>query len=256
MENFETAKLNQLYKNACEVVTVFNDTVEKDKHRDILAMQEKARKSVEDFNTEQLKVIFSKLLAEKHPFRTAVERCYYPFLKVSFPIEKETKIQSAELEMTDEVINLPELEKASKKRPLAYDPSWIFRIEAFTRNMAARATEDIGGDMKKFHDCYKICEKAKGCDVGATPTSNTQMLKQLQIIIDGILFEDNGKGENVYKAIKKDVMYILYTMCKRSGKNRLTVSMPRPTTMCKLVTEVLHRIVTNSGYTADYEMIK
>lgn len=139
---------------------------------------------------------------------------------------------------------------------LCENGQWPYMAEKFAMLMNARATAAVGGDTRKFSRYYKIQEKARECDVGATPTSNSQIQKALQAIVDGILFIDNGKGEkeNIYKVTGYDVKFIELTMIREG--NRAGIVCCRPQTMIKLITKALHRIVTGGKYDVEYQMVE
>lgn len=253
MEANKTA--NELFEIAEKAVNQLNKIIADDKHSEIKSQRKLATEAVEAANAAYRKESNAIFLAAEYPFFEAIKTGYIDCLRLNVTVNKDTGLEEASIETGEEVVDLRALEDECKNKMLAHNGKWIYWAEKFTFVMAARVNADIGGDSKKFTQMYKISQTARDCDIGATPTSNAQMLKQLQAIIDGILFEDNGEGLNVYKALSKDVNYINRVMTKR-GKGRLSVSMPRQSTMIRLVTEVLHRIVTGGAYTSEYEMIK
>lgn len=247
------AKLRELFDEAVKTAEKFNTVVKTDKLSEIKQARENVNKAVEAYNQERRNIEYDKLLKQEKPFLAAIEKCTISIYKARYPMDEAGR-ETCKIEPATEIISLPELEKQAGKT-IAADKFWELAIEKFTMLMAARATEDIGGDITRFERFYKISSAARKCDIGPTPTSNTSLTNMLQSIVDKIIYEDNGKKQNVYKVIVPDVKFILYTMCGR-GRKVLTVSMPRVTTMISLITEVMHRIVTKAAYTADYDIVK
>ena len=108
--------------------------------------------------------------------------------------------------------------------------------------------------IKQICDSFYMNKLARQIELGETPDSNTAICKQLQQVLDGILYEDNGKGKNVYRVNNHDVAYLLMCYTKR-GKKTLSVAVAKNAYMHRLIADVAHRIVTNKAYDLEYRMI-
>lgn len=246
-QNRELIDLNQTVQGA---VAGLNTAITTDVHSDIAVKKSEANDAISRYNETRQNVLYSLIMATENPMLTALTIGYVDVLKLSMKREKDSDIEWAEANMSRDVIDLIAIENMHGK--FSKNGQWRYWVEKFTFNMAARASADVGYSSDKFAKAYRISDVARSCDIGATPTSTTQMVKQLQLIADAIIFKDNGQGKNAYKVINADVNYILYVMCKR-GKTDLSISMPRTATMIKLITEVMHRIVTDGAYTPEFE---
>lgn len=109
----------------------------------------------------------------------------------------------------------------------------------------------FGADVKTVAEKFATPTQARDIDLGKTPTSNTQLLKQLQMIIDSMLYVEGEKG-NIYKANSHDVGYLLSLYAKK-GRGVLSVAAARPKYLEKLITEILHRIVTEKSYNIEFK---
>ena len=163
-----------------------------------------------------------------------------------------------------------DLRKLCKHNGFTQD--WIFSLEKFNLLLTLRAaTELMGVDknadkkkkaefaavLKTINDSYYMNEKAKELDMGKTPTSNSQICKQLQMVIDKILFvaSETDPAINTYKANSHDVAYLLMCYTKK-GKGALKVVCAKHTYVERLIVEIIHRILTGKVYGLDYKMVK
>ncbi len=134
---------------------------------------------------------------------------------------------------------------------------WQYGVERFNQLLAMRAATELKmtkAQIKKICDSFYMNELSRQIEMGGTPDSNTAICKQLQQVLDGILFEDNGKGKNVYRVNNHDVAYLLMCYTKR-GKKTLSIAVAKNAYMHRLVLDVAHRIVTNKAYDLEYRMI-
>ncbi len=95
---------------------------------------------------------------------------------------------------------------------------------------------------------------AKRLDAGETAVSNTQLQKLIQACIDGIIFVDNGAGENKIKANNRDFKYLKACYGKRS--RACAVKVPDHKEALSLIADIVYRILTDGVYTIDYKVAK
>lgn len=196
----------------------------------------------------------------------AIKELTYP--TKGYKINKEDeKITGMEIVERTATVDLRKLCKFN-----GFDKFWINHLEKFNLLLTLRAaTELMGIDkgatdkqkkefsavLKTINDSYYMKEKAKELDMGKTPTSNNQICKQLQMVIDKILFvaSENDPAINTYKANNHDVAYLLMCYTKK-GKGALKVVAAKHTYVERLIVEIIHRILTGKTYTIDYKMVK
>lgn len=87
------------------------------------------------------------------------------------------------------------------------------------------------------------------------PISKTTLTKELQRLVDAIIFEDNGEEKNIYKVTSQDIAFMVLTACK-AGKQPKTVTMPKGNTVIKLVVQVINRILKGDSYEVLYDRNK
>ena len=135
--------------------------------------------------------------------------------------------------------------------------NWKYKVEKFNQLLALRTANELKmtkAQIKKICDSFYMSDLARQVEMGATPDSNTAICKQLQQVVDAILFEDNGKGKNVHRVNNHDVAYLLMCYTKR-GKKVLSVAVAKNSYIQRLVLDVMHRIVTHKAYDLEYRMV-
>lgn len=138
------------------------------------------------------------------------------------------------------------------------DTDWQHTASRFNQLLCLRTATELGyskKDIEKLATTYFLAEAARKIELGETPTSNTQLVKLLQQVIDKIAFEAkvvDGKEteQNVYKCNNHDVAYLLAVYSKR-GKKALSVKVARDNFLRSVITTVLHRVITGGKYSVE-----
>ena len=208
--------------------------------------------AIKEYNEMAITLDFQTLRANSNPMLAAIEQLDIATIEAKANKDKETGIITYAIEPASKQISLVAFDEFCQREKLTIAPDrlWYHKVEKFCLLITYKVMKDLGKDTKKLEETYYIADAAKQIDMGKTPTSNTAILKQLQTIIDGIIFEDDG-GKNAYKAISHDAAYIVATMTRR-GRESGTVVTPRTNTMHMLVMDVLHRIATDGEYKVEY----
>lgn len=136
--------------------------------------------------------------------------------------------------------------------------SWQYDASKFNKLLCLRAAVELGydkDDIKKLSEKYSLQSKAKEIEMGKTPTSNTQICKLLQKVIDQIVFvpkivDGEPIEENVYRCNNHDVQYLLALYTKK-GKEKLSVAVSKDDFLRRIIATVLHRVVTNGRYSVE-----
>lgn len=167
--------------------------------------------------------------------------------------EDENGIKSRELVTAERPLDFVALESffVERGKKFGAESTWVYKVAAFNRLLCMRTAQSIGADVKTVAEKFATPTQARDIDLGKTPTSNTQLLKQLQMIIDSMLYVEGEKG-NIYKANSHDVGYLLSLYAKK-GRGVLSVAAARPKYLEKLIAEILHRIVTEKSYNIEFK---
>lgn len=167
--------------------------------------------------------------------------------------EDENGIKSRELVTAERPLDFVALESffVERGKKFGAESAWVYKVAAFNRLLCMRTAQSIGANVKTVAEKFATPTQARDIDLGKTPTNNTQLLKQLQMIIDSMLYVEGEKG-NIYKANSHDVGYLLSLYAKK-GRGVLSVAAARPKYLEKLIAEILHRIVTEKSYNIEFK---
>lgn len=141
---------------------------------------------------------------------------------------------------------------SDRKKQFGTENGWQYKIAALNRLLCLRVAVKIGLDAKTVAEKYALPKAAADINLGKTPTSNTQLLKQLQTVIDSMCFIDDGNGKNKIKVTSHDVAYLTELYAKK-GRGVLTVAAAKSRYCENLIAEILHKIITEKGYKLEFK---
>ena len=136
---------------------------------------------------------------------------------------------------------------------------WEYKVEKFGNLLCMRAAKELGwsdAQIKQIERLYYCNALSRKEDMGTVPTSNNQIVKLLQQVIDAVLPLDAETGKSKYRCNSHDVAYLLMAYTKRNGKKKLTIEVAKNSFVHRLVMDVMHRIVTGATYDLKYQMRK
>lgn len=204
------------------------------------------------FNKASKMAFYEKCFDTADPLYEAIEMLTYQSIGWSESQPKESQFVERKIKEGTTVVRLDALNKYAEEnvgRHIGAETDWKFAIEKFNQLMTFYAAQQLGIDPKSIADSYRISELARQVELGKTPTSNTQVLKELQQIIEKML----GKGdeERKFNATSHDANYVQMTFA-RTSKAALAVKAKNPKQMYETVAQVCHRIVTGKNYKLEY----
>lgn len=244
-----TEKTNKLYETATAAIAAMNEAVASDSYKGIAEAKGAMTKAFEELNAQVITEAFDGFLATENPMLSAIKQGYVDLYASKSERNNLTGAESWVMSKKENVvIDIVSLEKHAKRKIFA-NGQWVWWIERFIHCLTQKAIEEIGTaeEKEKYLKNHQLSETARKCDVGANPTSYASLTKALQAVVDGIIFEDNGKGLNKWKIDKRDVKYLIY-LAFRKGKGKRSIAIPKDTTVVSLITEVCNRLVTGGEY--------
>lgn len=131
------------------------------------------------------------------------------------------------------------------------DTDWQYTASKFNQLMCLRTAKDLGADFKAIAKTYYLKDAVKKIEMGGTPTSNTQVCKLLQRVIDEMLPNEDEEGKQIYKCNNHDVAYLDDLYGKKSGKAKLTVRVSNDNYLRRILVDIAHRLVTGTMYGVD-----
>lgn len=211
-------------------------------------------KHEEEYREGKTKCVYDDLLTQELPINAAI-------MKYSFPIVKHREIKDNE---THTVIGIETVERDRQIDLLRFckygklNEDWQYTVQKFNQLLCLRAAKELGfsaAQVKGVVNTFFMQQKASEENIGGTPASNNQVCKLLQKVIDGIVFNDDGNGNNTFKCNNHDVAYLL--MCyTKLGKGRLGIAIAKHDFLRRLIMNVCYRILTKGEYTLEYKVIK
>lgn len=161
-------------------------------------------------------------------------------------------LQEERSKTTDEIVGITIVDKESRVNlldfcdKLSISKLWSYDCERFNELLTLRAALDLGLKPDPILASYYLSSAAEEKRVGKTNAnalSNNSLTKELQAVVDAIIFDDDGNGNNKYKVNSHDVGYVLNAATK-AGKERLTIVAAKHNWMRTLLLDVLYRVIT------------
>lgn len=192
---------------------------------------------------------YEECKAAEDPMLHAAQKYNFDCISVKDVQDKDTGTVTRTIVDTKKVIDLFTLHRHCKG--IGKNSNWVYMLERFNYLLTYKTVTDIttGDDQKakldKLKKTYAMDKVSKDIDMGKTPTSNTQVLKQLDTLIAATIGEE-------YHGLSIDAKFLLKIYTKE-GKGALSVVTPTHSRFCGKFLRVLHRIVTNGTYEAEYK---
>lgn len=233
-------------------VAAYNEAVASNDAQRIASAKGDVDKALEDCNKQIMLNVFADCKKAENPVLAAIKTYSYNIMGVK--IDKDTNL----MEMTSDKSRQIDLLKFFRWCNMSH--LWEYKVAKMNQLMCLRVCKELGmtpEEISRVKGLYYLKEAAKAEEMGAVPTSNSQIVKLLQMTIDAILFIDDGKGHNKIRAISRDASYLAMVYAKRSNKNKHCVTVARDNFMTTLIMDVMNRIVTNGVYGVDgYKPVK
>lgn len=152
------------------------------------------------------------------------------------------------------IIDLAAFDRFCEPKKISNESGWVYRADNMARLLSAYATAELGGDWKELLNVYRLNKHTERTQE-KNPVSKKTLTRELQSLVDAIIFIDNGKKENQIKVTSQDIAFMVLTACK-AGKKPKTVVMPKGNTIIKLVVQVINRILKGDSYEVLYDRNK
>ena len=226
-------------ENIKKLVGELNEALKGDSVAAIATAREAANKAVSAYNDEMQSEFFAQFSEAEAPMLAAIKQGEIPWVKLSQKVDKGvTTVKDDEVQ---KVVNLAAFEDAAKTK-VSNNGQWRWKVEPFTRNVLKNLAGTI--EAKADYSKFAMSDKAEQKPV---QSSNTQLLVQLQEIIEGIIAG--------YKVDSRDLNFVKMLAVKR-GKKLGSITNVKATTMLELIEIALHQIVTKAAYTAEFKTVE
>lgn len=203
------------------------------------------KSALKDYRKQKLDSVLYRLKQEQNPMMAAVKMLTYPILRTKVIREEgiETRIDLVESNVRVDLVKVAEY--------CGLSSLWKYKVEKLGLLLAMRAAKELGmpvDELTKMTKDYRMTDLARAEKMGETPSSNTQITKLIQNILDEVL---PAAG----KANSHDATY-MWLASTRAGKEAKTLKVCDGRLAMNLFTDVANRIVTDGVYSVDYKKVE
>lgn len=178
--------------------------------------------NVKELNKALRNVEFDALAKEPAPMIAAVKKFYIDLIKITEERDKEDgSITGVNLETRKARIDLEKFCDFSK-----LPKTWATNCDKLLELLYLRECDVYSMKPSELaaRSFYFISQAKKKME-GETPDSNTKIVRLIQEIIDGAIFVDNGKGQNLYKCTTHDIAFIQDAVTKFDAKEKCGIAL-------------------------------
>lgn len=241
-----TAKLAQLRSETEALVKDYNDAIQNGKFEDASKADKAMTEKINEYTATVRDMCFEDCKNTDNPMLTAVTTLSFVTIGVKDEQKGDDKVPVRAIVDKERQIDLLKLHKYCGS--IGANENWSSIAQKMNFLLTAQKAVDLGIDPKVVNDSYAMSEIAREFDMGKNPTSKTNLLKTLQMVITAMLGEQ-------YKATSHDVNFLMSVYSKKNRK-ALTVTCANHRYFRNYLAEVCHRIVTGKTYELDFKTKK
>jgi len=254
-----------------DFVTQYNAAMQEERvdKRKLDSIEEQMKAATAEAKKDMKTIAYGRLLKAKNPM---LEACrVHSFTHPAYALEKEKGIvvgaKTIEKTLAISPVELGnEIIKAAQTKNCPYDQNgvvehshvWEYRTEKLAYMLTYRTLKNLGcspESIEEFRHCYAIRDLAAREKMGETPTSNKQLVKLVQSIVDQLVFMPDENGLNAIKVINKDVEFLL-SMFEKAGRGVGQVEVLKGNKVKDYIFAMCHMIVTGKAYEVRYNRKK
>ncbi len=239
MSTNNNVSLAELRAEAEELVHQYNDAYQQGQFTEASRLEEKYSDKVNEYTSVTRNAFFKHCEESGTPMITAVAELTYPTIAVKEDKVGTDKIPVRSVVDASKEVDLAKLHKYCSSG-IGANKGWIGIAEKMNYLLTLKVCDELGINPREVIKNYDMSEAARAFNFGKNPTSNTSLLKSLQIVISAMLGEE-------YKATSHDVKYLLNVYCK-AGRKALSVNCAKHAHFRRYLSYICHNIVTGDGY--------
>lgn len=219
---------------------------------DDYAKMAKINKDMEPLITAYAKKSKEAFLESKTSLADAIKAPTYRILKVKDTTDSESGLTTRSIDFADKTIQLNDL---CVKFPESFRfKNWKAYIEQLNLQLClltATKLELSKREISEIEEKFRMVNGGKAIDLEGTPTSNTQLLKQLRTVINGIM----GEEDITSKVTSHDVEYLkmVYTSKGRALRSVKTMNSAK---LADAILNIMNRVMTGASYSVEYQKSK
>jgi hypothetical protein len=229
-----------------ELVRAYNAATQEKRFEDALRIDKDIDTVVGEYAVDAQHAEFERCRESENPMMTAICLLDYTVLAVKDEPIENSELTERKVVEKKKMIDLAKLHKYCKG--IGADEKWLNYAEKMNFLLTAQKAIDLGIDPKEINDSYAMADISRDLDMGKTPTSNTNLLRTLNMCVQAMI----GDG---FSATSHDVKYLL-SIYSKHGKKALTVSCSNHAKFRSYLAEICHRIVLDKHYEVEYKAKK
>lgn len=248
-------KLSELRTEVEGLVSSYNEAYQAGKFEEAMKLSKEIEEKVNEYTSVARTDTFEACKASGNPMLAAVTALSFVSIATKDETKDGTNFPVRVIVPKERAIDLYKLHKYIDGG-IGNDKNWLYIAEKFNALLTAAAVLEIGVKgangkpltPKDVCDSYAMSNIAREIDLGKAPTSDTAMLKQLEIVIAAMIGDD-------YKVTTHDLKFLKRSYCKKSRK-ALTLTMANHKYLRGYLAEICHKLVTGKTYDAEYKKVK
>ena len=240
-----------------EQVSAYNAAVKKNNFTAMAKAEADAKEVCKAYTEAKTMQVFNRIMKEENPLKVAATENRFTTLSVRTLREDGFVTGMAIVEEDDEKAKEVQIDLLKLCEKLGVDTMWKHDIARFHTLLVYRNAKDLNishDEMKKINDSNNMREFIKSAQKGEDPASNKAIDRELQKILDKILYEDKN-GKNAYLVNAHDRAYLDKCFTK-AGRKALSVTSIKPQGTFNLIYNILHRIVADKMYSLDFKIVE
>lgn len=225
----------------------YNENVQDGNFAESASLNDKIEQAVNEYTSIAREECFAVLKASENPMIEAVKQLTFPTIRAKDTKQGDEKIPVRVVEDIERPIDLLKLHKATEGG-IGADKNWAYAVEKLNFLLTAQKAKDLGIDPKDVNDSFAMADISKKFDMGKNPTSKTNLLKTLNIVVQAMIGEE-------YEAVSHDVNFLM-SVFSRKNRAALTVTCANHKYMRQYCAEICHRIVMGETYKIEFRKIR
>lgn len=260
------AELTKISTTLEDLIEEWNKENKADKpdFKKLKSLEEEIKKNEKSYLTNKKVEVFESLIEEssdeKPLLYLAAKMLRFDSVKIKDEKNNETKEITKVLETKSTPIDPLELQQYKGIGIGAENnKDWHYDIEKFNFRLTLKTAVDLGMTderIKAINDSYSMSKLIESFRNGATPFSNTQLLKELNAIVQKMIGSD-------YKATSHDVQFLIHTWGKKDSKAGLSINAATHKNLRMVLMDILCNVIKtkesgtkNSFYSVVYKVKK
>lgn len=191
------------------------------------------------------------------PLTDALERLTYSVIAYKDNADKET--QTVTRIITEKTKQIA-LDDCFKTFPSEFHSNiWKRYVEKFNQLLCLNVADDIGAtnaDKELIRSRFAMQQASRELDIGKP--SNTMLLKQLQLVIDQIYYEEEefkGETRNRIRVSSHDVKFLQHAYTKM-GREVKKISTLNSAKFANVLAQILNKLITDTAYGVEFKQAK